>query len=273
MIRSFFRLFRRDRDRSAPPPEERAAPHAQSGIVASASAPAFQPQNPLEEMLIAAAHDPAQRAAFHRLLLESTLFAASPDLPASRGMALPATVGQPRLFELAGPDGRRLPALFSAQTRVVEALGNGPGFFAADGAQLLALAADRGAMLNPGLGYSIHWTAADCALLLGRPVHRRREQGAHPLLGTPTEPPEALIAGLRAALAAEARITGAWLALAQWPGREGLAWYLDIRTTLAQGEVEQLLAPLFRSTGLAGRTLDLAVLPPGGEGAGISLKD
>lgn len=271
MIRSLIRLFRRDGDSPAPAREEHAAA-ARSDIISPAT-PGFQPQNRLEEMLIAAAHDPGQRAVFRQLLLESPLFAASPDLPAARGTALPATIGEPRLLELAGPDGRRLPALFTSQARVFEVLGNGPGFFAAEGARLIALAASRGAMLNPGLGYSVRWTAADCAQLLGRPAHRRREEGAHPLLGTPTERPEALLATLRTALADETRIAGAWLALAQWPGREGLAWYLDVRTQLGQGEIEQLLEPAFRHADLAGRALDLVVLPPGGEGAGISLRD
>lgn len=268
MIRNFFRIFGRGAGDAGSP--DGATAIGTSGIVVARAAPSFRPLNPLEVLLAAAAHDPARRPEFNRHLLEAPLYAVSPDLPASRGMALPPGAA-PRLQAVPGPDGRALPALFSAPERVAEKLGARTGFFAADGARLLALVADHGAVLNPDLGYGVHWTPADCAVLLGRPVERRRVEDAQLLLGAPSDPPEPLVAGLRAALSGDARIDGAWLALAHWPGRDGLSWYLDVRTLLDRGEIERRIAPVFRAAGLAGRTLDLAVLPPGGEGAGLLL--
>lgn len=260
MIRGLSRFFRRDRDRPFP-----------AGEIAAEATPRFQPLNRLEEMLVAAAHDPGQRGAFHDRLLASTLYAASPDLPASRGMALPPGMRALRLVQAKDADGERLPVLFTAQARLVEAFGNAIGFFAADGERMIGLVADRGALLNPGFGYGVRWTAADCAGLLGRPVERRREQDVQLLLGAPSDPPQALIAALRGALAGDPAIDGAWLALAQWPGRDGMAWYCDIRTTLDRTGLERRLEPVFRTADLGGRPLDLVVLPPGGEGAGIRL--
>lgn len=266
MIRNFFRIFGRAEDESVPPEERGAVGTA--GIVIAPTAPAFHPRNPLEEALVAAAHDPARRPAFNRLLLESTLYAMSPDLPASRGTTLPAAVTAPRLLQVKAPGGQGVPALYSTQARVFDAPGSGLGYFAAPGAQMLALVAGRGALLNPGLDYSVRWTPEDIAHLLGRPVARRREDDAQLLLGTPTETPEALLAALRGALAGEPDIAGAWLALAQWPGRDGLAWYLDVRTTLDRAAIEKRLEPVFRDMEL-GHGLDLVIVPPGGEGPGI----
>ena len=105
MFGSLLRLF--GLGRTAPPPEAAGTDRAPAP-----AAPLFVPQNGLEEMLVAAAHDPQRRAAFNRLLLESTLYAASPDLPASRGMALPPAAGELRLIEVSMGGGPGLPALF-----------------------------------------------------------------------------------------------------------------------------------------------------------------
>ncbi|ATE63244.1 enhanced serine sensitivity protein SseB C-terminal domain-containing protein [Rhizorhabdus dicambivorans] len=272
MIRFLSRLFGRDPDDAPAPIQADEVGDARPPVPAAAPLPGFEPQNRLEELLVAAAHDPERRTAFNRALLESTLFAASPDLPASRGMALPLAVDAPRLIQVGSAEGHGLPALFTSQARLFATIGNGLGYFAADGARLLAIAADRGAWLNPGLGYGVQWTPTDIAALLGRPAERRRAEDVQLLVGAPSDPPDALIAALREALAGDPAIARAWLGLAQWPGREELAWYLDVRTTLGRGEIERRLEPVFRDADLAGRALDLVVMPlDGGEGAGIPL--
>lgn len=265
MIRRLLDMFRRG---------EADVPAIGDGpIAAPASAgPVFVPCNPLEQALVQAAHYPDWRADFHDLLLESTLFALSPDMPASRGMRLPESVTSLRLAEAPGPDGRPLPILFSAQLRIFEAFGSGVGFFAAEGAKMLRLAEGRGALLNPGLGYSVHWSADDIGRLIGRPSERRSEKGSRVTFSMPNAPPVELVQDLRVALGGDPRIAGAWFATAHWLAHGRLCWYLDIRTTLTRAEIETRLEPIFRHADLGGRPLDMVVNPPdGSEGAGLRI--
>ena len=114
-----------------------------------------------------------------------------------------------------------------------------------------------------------------CALI-GRPRRRTLDKDTRVLLGEPARRPEALVATLSAALAAEPGITEAWLALAHWPeggaGDESASWYLDVRSALDADAINACLAGATTPAMLEGRPLDLVVRHPGDEpGAGIRL--
>jgi hypothetical protein len=121
------------------------------------------------------------------------------------------------LLNVPGPEGKPIAAVFTAEKRVTERFGAGTGFVRMKGEALLAGVASTGALLNPGLGYSVHWGPTELAALLGRAVPRTLTEPTQILLGSPKETPERLIADLRRVLGSEHRIAAAWLALANWP--------------------------------------------------------
>ena len=129
-----------------------------------------------------------------------------------------------------------------------------------------------GAFLNPGSDFGVEWSPADLSALLGKPVRWTVEEPTQILLGTPLEPPEALLGLLREALGGDSRISEAWFALAHWPARNERSWYLDVRTDLDPDSVNASVADAFGAATLAGQTLNMVVRPPGGEpGVGIRL--
>jgi hypothetical protein len=240
---------------------------------APAAAPAvFEAGNELERLLMAAALDPARRVAFQQALLQADLFAGTVDAPAREGWRTTGAGETLRLVSVTGADGAAVPATFTSQARVAEVLGPEARFVQMNGARLLEMLARDGAVLNPGLGYSVQWSAQELAGVLGGPVARTLAAGTDVLLGSPARRPEALIKDLSAVLGADRRIEAAWLALAQWPAAGESAWYLDVRTRLAPDEVNALLAGVFQRADFAGRPLDMVVKAPGGgDGVGIAV--
>lgn len=233
---------------------------------------AFQPHNEIEQLLIDAADNADEREAFQQALLETELYAATPDAPETVDTR---TVGQGEsisLLTVQSPNGQPVTALFTAQERIVEVFGLGAGFVAIRGETLLSMVASQGAWLNPGFPYSVHWTSDQLKSMLGIPVQRTLEKSTAIMLGSPTKQPTKLIADLREALTSDSRMVEAWLALAHWPEDGKSTWYLDIRTNVAREEVQKLLAETFKRTDYAGLPLDMVVNRPSErEGTGIRL--
>ena len=221
---------------------------------------------------MAAATDPDRRVEFEQLLLRSELYVGIPDPPPVARERDLAAGDHVQLFNVTAPDGTSVPAIFTSEARVAEIFGEGVGFMRMSGEVLLEMIADDGAFLNPGLAFGVHWTPADLAYLLGRPVRRVIEEETRVLLGTPVERPEALIAELDKAFAGESGIEEAWLALAEWPtGERG--WYLDVRSAMPMDAVSALLTEVYKRKDPGGLPLDLIVNPPGGgAGNGIRIK-
>jgi hypothetical protein len=233
---------------------------------------AFQPHNEIERLLIDAAINADARIVFQQALLEAELCAATPDAPKFADLR---TVGEGErisLLNVQSPDGKPVAAIFTAQERIVEVFGMGVGFVAIRGEELLSIVASQGAWLNPGFPYSVYWTADQLSVILGKPVQRTIKKDTEIMLGVPADPPTALIADLRAALAHDSGIVEAWFALAHWPEEGKSSWYLDVRTDLVRGDVQNLLAETFKRADYAGRPLDMVVnKPSGNEGIGIRL--
>lgn len=227
----------------------------------------------LDEMLEEATADPERRAAFQLMLLNTDLFAATPDAR----MAVETLVLQPgdtlklRNVMLAG--GEQVPAIFTSEARLTQFFGAEVGFVTMKGRPLFEMVADQGAALNPGFPYGVHWTPAQLAAMLGRPARRAVGENMAVGLGTPAEPPAALIAALQDGLDADARIEQAWLALAHWPETDELAWYLDLRSASGRDELGATIARALTGVDLAGKPLDVVVHPLGGTpGTGIRIK-
>lgn len=249
---------------SASPPEPVRAPEP----------PPFEPENELERILVAAARDPALRPEFQTALLKAELYAATPQRPASSAAGSRVLEADEKVSMLTVVDaqGAHIPAVFTSLRRLASAFGEGVGFVSMEGAVLLGLLCEKGAVLNPTSPYRVHWTPEQLCALLGKPVSWTVKENTEVLLGVPAERPEALIAELQKALMADPRVREAWFALAHWPKSGEWSWYLDVRADMPRDEVNKLLAHVFTSAALEGRPLDMIVNPPNGrQGAGIRL--
>lgn len=220
-----------------------------------------------------AADIPERRAEFHALLLDSDLYAATPDSPSEARSRVIEDGEQISLLHVTTPDGESVPAFFTSEARVAEVFGADAGFLRANGKALLEIVIHAGAFLNPGLDYGVHWTAGDLAAVLGRPVRRVVEQPTSVLLGAPIDPPERLIAAIGRALGPDPRIEKAWLALAHWPAGGERSWYLDVRTDLSPDEVNMLMTDVHWRREAHELPMDMIVNKPGGDaGIGIRIK-
>lgn len=248
------------------------APDAGIDQASSGEEIVFTPVNAIEQALVAAVVDAGQRAAFNRLLIDSTLYAATNELPAMRGTLLINADALIQLRTVPAPDGTMVPAIFTAPERLAERFGRLASFTEMRVERLFELVSAGGAILNPGLPISVHWTRDDIAALLGRPIHHSAVDGVQVVLAPPRDAPAVLVADLRAALAADRRTVGAWLALAQWPGRTGPSWLLDVRSHAGREDIRRLLEPCFRRTDFGGRRLELIFGDPAaGPGIGLAL--
>lgn len=238
----------------------------------STSTPPFVALNELEILLIAASTDSSKRSEFQKVMLESDLLAATPEVHDDSGWRTLTTSERISLLNVPAPDGVPVAAVFTSQQRIVDAFGAGTGFIQMNGATLLELVAESGAFLNPGSAYGVHWTADEISAVLGKPVRITIEKETQIMLGVPKERPDALLAALTRPLSAESRIREAWLALAHWPDEDRWAWYLDVRTAMSANDVGAMLAEAIKLTGETGLTLDMRVTDENeAEGSGIRL--
>ncbi len=248
------------------------APDAGIDQASSGEEIVFTPANAIERALVAAVVDAGQRAAFNRLLIDSTLYAATNELPAMRGTLLINADALIQLRTVPAPDGTMVPAIFTAPERLAERFGRLASFTEMRVERLFELVSAGGAILNPGLPISVHWTRDDIAALLGRPIRHSAVDGVQVVLAPPRDAPPALVDDLRTTLGTDGRTVGAWLALAQWPGRTEPSWLLDVRSHASREEVRRLLEPCFRRTDFGGRRLELIFGDPAaGPGIGLAL--
>jgi len=237
-----------------------------------ASTPPFVALNELEALLIAASTNPAKRRQFQDAMLASDLLAATPEAHDDSGWRTLQASELVSLLNVPAPDGAPVAAVFTSEQRIVDAFGAGTGFIQMNGATLLELVAERGAFLNPGSAYGVHWTADQLSAVLGKPARITIQKDTQVMLGAPKERPEELLDALTRSLSAENRIREAWLALAHWPEEDRWSWYLDVRTAMPGDDVSALLAQAFKLSSQTGLTLDMRVTDENeAEGSGIRL--
>ncbi|MBN9221391.1 MAG: enhanced serine sensitivity protein SseB C-terminal domain-containing protein [Mesorhizobium sp.] len=233
----------------------------------------FQPVNELESLLMRAAKDPSWRRQFAQALLENELFAATPTTPSHTQPHIFQPGEKLAILSATGGSGRRAPAIFTSEGRIVRAFGPGAGFIRVNGKALLELVANDGAVLNPGSDYGVEWMASDIVALLGKPVRRTIEKETQVLLGVPSERPEDLIAHLRTSFENDPKVEEAWLALAHWPESNSRSWYLDIRSDAPRDEINATLSGALSKTASLKYPVDVVVTPPdSSSGQGIRIK-
>ena len=102
---------------------------------------AFQPQNELEELLIAAATDPEARPRFTQALLTSDLLVATPDAPAApvERISEGETIS---ILNVQTPEGTPMPGVFTSELRLAETFGAGAGYVGMNGRVLFEIIAE-----------------------------------------------------------------------------------------------------------------------------------
>jgi SseB protein N-terminal domain/SseB protein C-terminal domain len=237
--------------------------------------PAFEPRNALEQQLMLAGNDAAERPKFIAMLLESDLYVATPEPPDHAEHRVVEAGETLSILNIHFDNGKSLPAFFTAEERIAPCFGDGLGFVAMNGRTLLEMAGASGAWLNPSSSYGVHWTADDIAAMLGRPVQWQVEEETQVLLGTPAAPPEAMINELRGLLAKDSRVEAAWLALAHWVKSDEWAWHLDIHSAHTSADILPGIQSALRSENLMGKAVNVVVNPPGsaaGQGIPVILR-
>lgn len=167
--------------------------------------PDFIPNNPLEELLVRAATDPAARPDFYRELRRSTLFVITPEAPARETTRITTQSTSVAIVEWQGPSGPFVP-IFSSRERLEEIAkrtGRAIGFLGMEGAKLFEVLTQRteAAVLNPGLPYGKDLTPDEIRRLADGSIAARAEQRVlkektQILLGQPAVFPQTLVDAL-----------------------------------------------------------------------------
>lgn len=227
--------------------------------------------NTLEQALRRAAAEPAERPAFYRLLLESTVYViGTSDLPLGEGAALQSGA-RVQVQHWKKEDGSLVIPFFSSLRTLHQAVENEERYMALPGHILFEATRGSTLVLNP---------VSDCgkeffpneieALLSGgltRPIEQRVvKQETQVLLGQPREYPTALVESLGKLLAKHGNVRAAYLTLMHDPSADPqphLVIGLDI-----EGDIDAAM----RETGavaadiLPGEPVDLFHVVPGDGG-------
>jgi hypothetical protein len=225
----------------------------------------FQPENDIENALMRASAESAERPDFMRALMDAEIFIV---LLPEAGALVPDTEGKATVSQ----DSR---LTMATVTRGVEELlpfftapSRARGFFKGDHIvapdktrDLFKRARDAAFVLNPGSDYGKEFTRDEVQRLLAGqfgdgPQTTVIEKPEQVLLAHPKEIPGALISALGRELGALKTVRGAWLMLAMRSGESDQSWMLGIDHN---GEWQDIRAAIGRAvTGniLKGRLLD-----------------
>ena len=225
----------------------------------------FEPENDIERALMRAAHEPAERSAFARALMDAQIFVV---LTAENGSIVPgpdgtATVTEGTTLKLANAQHgeEKLIAFFTSPARA-------KAWFADD--HIAAPETTRGLfnrfpdaayVLNPGADYGKEFTQPEVKRLLAGQFEEGVQtkvltESQQVLLGHPTDKPQALIDALSRELSAIAGVNGAWLMLAMRAGQADQSWMLGIEHAGDWNAIRTAIGRAVASNVLAGRMLD-----------------
>lgn len=208
------------------------------------------PENDLERLLVASALDKTKGADFIHALLKSEICALT-DKTANTG----EKVG---LMIIQGPDGQPAAPVFTSMHRGADVFNGREMVCGKAEAFLNALRGNR-VVVDPGQPFGVIYTAEEMNHFLGVAFEIRTSDIQ---FQSPSDAPAAMIRQLKDLLAAEPRITEAWLSLAYWPDRKEWSWYLDVQTTLDADQVHTMLRDAANQINMLGRPLDTAVNSP-----------
>jgi SseB protein N-terminal domain/SseB protein C-terminal domain len=213
------------------------------------------PENDLERLLVAAAMDHTKSPAFVHALLTSEICAlAEKPLPAT-----PDAEDKIRLIGVQAPDGQPASPVFTSKHRGTDVFsGTHPVVCGKADALLNALRHSR-VVVDPGQPFSFVYTADELDHILGVGFEIAKSDIQ---LQPPNDAPAAMIQKLKDLLAAEPRITSAWLSRAYWPDKKEWSWYLVIQTTLDAATVHTMIRDAANQIDMLGRPLDTAIDTP-----------
>jgi len=229
----------------------------------------FEPENEIERMLMRAAKEPSERAAFARTLMDAEILVA---LVPEGGQLKPGPDGNaivPEGTKLSLPSAmrgeERLLPFFTAPSRA-RAWFSGDHIVAPERTRdLFGRYPEASFVLNPGSDYGKEFTPAEVKRLLAGHFEEGAETirlpaGEQLLLGHPSDMPDELIAALSREFSAEKSIRGAWLMLAARAGHPDQSWMLGVDH---EGSWSNVLAAINRAVAgqvLKGRPLDAVPL-------------
>lgn len=229
----------------------------------------FEPENEIERLLMRAAQDPSERAAFAEALMDAEIVLVmvpetgrlepGPDgnaiVPEGTSLTLPSAMrGEERLLPF-----------FTAPSRA-RAWFRGDHIAASECTRdLFGRYPEASFVLNPGSDYGKEFTPAEVKWLLAGHFEQGAETitipaGEQVMLGHPSDVPNELIAALSREFAVEKSIRGAWLMLAARAGHPDQSWMLGVDH---RGSWSKVLAAINRAVAgniLKGRPLDAVPL-------------
>ncbi len=132
----------------------------------------FEPQNEIENLLVAATDDPARREDFRSAVLCADLCFATPDPTRDANPRLTREGETLGMLGVVGPDGSSVPAVFTSPVRVAEVFGPDAVSYQMNARILLGMLAEQGAWLNPRLAYGVHWEPSGLSELLSASMHQ-----------------------------------------------------------------------------------------------------
>ncbi len=175
-------------------------------------------QDTLENALRAAATVPAERPAFYRLLLESSIYViGSPDQLPEGSTTLPAGASV-QIQNWQKPDGAPVIPFFSSLAALQSAITSEQGYLLLPARTFLEMTLGATLVLNPKSDYGKEFFPDQVEALLADGVNKRPSQRVvaketQVLLGQPREYPAAMVASLTALLVKHHNVKAAYLAL------------------------------------------------------------
>ncbi len=135
----------------------------------------MNPENPLEQVLIAAATEPGARPTFYRLMLDSPLYIVNDDAEASGGpgnrVLQPGEELRIATLEI---DGVPHAPIFSSIARMRAVLAPERGYLAMHGRNLLELTLGSHLVLNPGSPYGKQFFPQEVEAMLNGEIFREQ---------------------------------------------------------------------------------------------------
>ncbi|MFT3805636.1 enhanced serine sensitivity protein SseB C-terminal domain-containing protein [Arenimonas sp.] len=178
-------------------------------------------QESLTELLRRAATEPAARPAFYDALLASTVYVigrVGDDASATQGEATLAAGDQVQLQNWNRPDGSPVIPFFSSLDTLRQGIAEECPYLALPARSLFEMTQGAELVLDPGSDYGKEFTPDEIGNLLASGLSRSAktrtvEKSTQVLLGQPAQPPEAMMASLRALFSQRPQVSRAFLAL------------------------------------------------------------
>lgn len=204
----------------------------------------FEPLNALEQQLMSAARDPAERPRFQQMLLEHTLYISPAGADGSDDQVVVSHQPQGDLT-----------CVFTAAERVTQVVGPTARVKGAPGREVLERVRRQGAHLNPNLEYGVVFSPRDLDAILDGVSQEVVAKDEPLLLAHPAEPPTALIAALGAELSRMTQVKGAWLMLAHRASDPSQSWMVGVDASGPWDPVSQAIGRVTAVADLGGRAL------------------